>query len=51
MFLYDNGTMIQAGEDGTFQDQVSKVFNNLPKNIREINIIKQILCLDKKNIF
>jgi len=44
----DNGTMISPGENGTFQDQVSNIFNDLPKNLREEGSIKEFYKKTKK---
>lgn len=44
----DNGIMIEPGENGTFNNQVSKVFNDLPKNIRNLDSISTFYSQTKK---
>jgi len=44
----DHGPMIDPGVDGSFQAQVAKVFNSLPKSLREEQFIKVFYKNTKK---
>ena len=44
----DNGTMINPGVIGSFQNQASESFNSLPKNIRNVNIFHEFYYNAKK---
>ena len=44
----DHGTMIKPGENGTFNNQVCQVFNDLPKNIRNLDEISLFYNQTKK---
>ena len=44
----DHGTMIKPGENGTFNNQACQVFNNLPKNVRNLDEISLFYNQRKK---